>query len=147
MPFVTQRSALSNGWRMKVVHIITSLKMGGAEMMLLRLLQQLNGTDYDPYVIGLSEAGDISDPILELGVPVDALGTRKGMPDPSVLWSIARTLRRVKPDAVQTWMYHADLVGAVAARFGGNPPVAWGLHHSDLSPQFIKRPTLMTAKA
>ena len=132
---------------MKVVHIITSLKMGGAEVMLLRLLQQLRGGDYDPYVIGLSTPGDISDQLTELGIPVEALGTRKGVPDPATLWSIASTMRRVRPDAVQTWMYHSDLAGALAARLAGNPPVAWGLHHSNLSPEFIKRSTLWTAKA
>src|SRR5215207_8769604 len=131
---------------MKVVHIITSLKMGGAEVMLLRLLQQLRGRDYDPYMIGLSTPGDISDRLAEMGIPADALGSRKGVPDPATLWTIAHTLRRVRPDVVQTWMYHSDLIGALAARLAGNPPVAWGLHHSNLSPEFIKRSTLWTAR-
>ena len=43
-------------------------------------------------------------------------------------------------------MYHSDLIGALAARLAGNPPVAWGLHHSNLSPEFIKRSTLWTAR-
>jgi glycosyltransferase involved in cell wall biosynthesis len=35
----------------------------------------------------------------------------------------------------------------LAARAAGNVPVAWGLHHSNLSPAFIKRSTLLTARA
>ena len=83
---------------MKVVHIITSVKPGGAEIMLLRLLEQLRSTDYDPYVIGLSTAGDVSERIEKLGIPVDALGVRKGVPDPSSVLKVA--LRRDSSDRV-----------------------------------------------
>jgi len=132
---------------MKVVHVITALKAGGAEVMLLRLLQQLRGTGYDPYVVGLAGPGEVSDQISALGVPVTALGGRRGVPDPSAVVNVARILRRVRPDVVQTWMYHSDLVGGLAARVAGNPRVAWGLHHSNLSPEFNKRSTLMTVRA
>lgn len=132
---------------MKVVHVITSLKTGGAEVMLLRLLQQLAGSAYEPHVIGLSTPGDVSAALDNMGIPTYALGSRKGVPDPSVVLAVAKIMRRVRPDVVQTWMYHSDLIGAMAARIAGNPPVAWGLHHSNLSPAFIKRSTLWTAKA
>jgi glycosyltransferase involved in cell wall biosynthesis len=131
---------------MKVVHVVTGLRTGGAEIMLLRLLEQLRHTDLDPYVIGLTDQGEVSDQIQALGVPLEELGGRRGVPDPSAVWKIARTLRRVRPDVVQTWMYHSDLIGGLAARAAGSPPVAWGLHHSNLSPQFNKRSTLLTAR-
>jgi glycosyltransferase involved in cell wall biosynthesis len=69
------------------------------------------------------------------------------VPDPATMRRVIRHLRRIRPDVIQTWMYHSDLIGALAARAAGNPPVAWGLHHSNLSPAFIKRSTLMTARA
>jgi glycosyltransferase involved in cell wall biosynthesis len=131
---------------MKVVHVITALKPGGAEVMLLRLLQHTRRADYDPYVIGLAGPGEISDQIAEMGIPVTALGGRRSVPDPAALVKVTRILRRFRPDVVQTWMYHADLVGGMAARAAGNPPVAWGLHHSDLSPEFNRRSTLLTAR-
>ena len=67
---------------MKVVHIITSVKTGGAELMLLRLLKQLGKSGYDSHVVGLSSAGDISDQLTALGIPVDVLNSRRGVPDP-----------------------------------------------------------------
>jgi glycosyltransferase involved in cell wall biosynthesis len=134
------------GTRMKVVHVITGLKMGGAEVMLLRLLKQLRSHDYDPYVVGLTEPGPVSDEIVGLGVPLEALSAKRGAPGPATVYSVARILRRVRPDVVQTWMYHSDLIGGLAARAAGNPPVAWGLHHSNLSPAFNKRSTLVTAR-
>jgi glycosyltransferase involved in cell wall biosynthesis len=48
---------------------------------------------------------------------------------------------------MQTWMYHADLVGGLAARLAGNIPVAWGIRHSDLSSETSSRMTHLTVKA
>lgn len=135
---------------MKVVHVITSTHTGGAEVMLLRLLQQLRrnaDVDYNPYVVCLDEPGAISPQIEALDIPVESLNARRGVPKPTIVTRVARILRREKPDVVQTWMYHADLIGGLAARMAGNIPVAWGLHNSNLSPSFSKRSTLLTARA
>jgi glycosyltransferase involved in cell wall biosynthesis len=132
---------------MKVAHVITNLSIGGAEMMLLRLLSALQGREHEAHVICLRHGGIVADRIEALGVPVERLGARPGLPNPAVIIRIAHLLRRIKPDVVQTWMYHADLFGGLAAQAAGAPPVAWGLHHSTLSPAYNKRSTLLTARA
>ncbi len=132
---------------MKVAHVITSLTIGGAEMMLLRLLSALQGREHQAHVICLRHGGIVADRIEALGVPVERLGARPGLPNPAVIVRIAHLLRRIQPDVVQTWMYHADLFGGLAAQAAGAPPVAWGLHHSTLSPAYNKRSTLLTARA
>src|SRR5262249_17338142 len=80
------RSGGSMGRRMKVGHIITGLRTGGAEVMLLRLLKQLRTYDYDPYVVGLTEPGPVSDEIVKLGVPLEALSARRGAPGPAAVY-------------------------------------------------------------
>jgi glycosyltransferase involved in cell wall biosynthesis len=47
---------------------------------------------------------------------------------------------------MQTWMYHADLVGGLAAQLVGNIPVAWGIRHSDLNSETSSRLTHLTVK-
>ncbi len=98
-------------------------------------------------VVSLTDVGTVGERIRELGVSVTALGMRRGRPDPRALWRLAALLRRVRPDLVQTWMYHADLVGGVAAKLAGRLPVAWGIRQSNLHPAHSERTTIWTARA
>ncbi len=131
---------------MRVTYVITGLGTGGAEMMLLKLLQSLDRSRFEPSVITLTDKGDIGPCIEALGIPVVALGMRRGMPNPLALFTLVRHLRRIKPDLVSTWMYHADLLGALAARLAGCRSVVWGLRHSNLSKADNKRSTLLVVK-
>ena len=82
-----------------------------------------------------------------LGVPVQALNMPRGTPDPRGVWRLARLIRHYNPDVIQTWMYHADLIGGLAARIAGGGPVIWNIRHSNLHPKETKKSTIWTAKA
>src|SRR6187551_1719532 len=98
-----------------VAHVITGLGQGGAEMMLLKLLQQTDRTQFSVRVVSLLDPpGPVADRVRALGIPVDALGIGRRVPNPAGLWRLARLLRATRPDVVQTWMYHGDLVGGLA---------------------------------
>lgn len=111
-----------------VLHVITGLGAGGAEEMLHRLLWAERTAPRAIQVVSLTDIGPVGRRIQTLGVPVVCLGMRPGHPRLSALWRLVRLLRRVRPDLVQTWMYHADLLGGIAARLAGLP-VVWGIHH------------------
>lgn len=134
----------------KITHIISDLATGGAEMMLYKLLSCMDGAAFENEVISLTNTGPVGEKIQMLGVPVRALGMRRGVPSPwdSMLAArLAYWLRRSRPDVVQTWMYHADLIGGLASELAGDTPVVWGVHHSYLDPQHSRRTTIWTAKA
>lgn len=132
---------------MRVTLVITNLATGGAEAMLLKLLTNLDRARFQPTVISLVGMGEVGPRIAALGVPVHALGMRRGgVPGPRALRRLARLLRQCQPDVVHTWMYHADLLGGLAARAVGCRRVIWGLRHSNLSKTENKRSTLWVAR-
>jgi len=116
----------------RVVHVITGLLVGGAEVMLARLLSAFDET-VENHVVSLAAEGPMAAVIRAQGVPVLALGLSSG---PSALAGLPRLvgiLRELRPDVVHTWMYHADLLGGLAARMVG-VPVVWALHNTTLDP-------------
>jgi glycosyltransferase involved in cell wall biosynthesis len=113
---------------LKIVHIIVGLDIGGAELALKRLIEALiDSPNYHHRVISLTTVGDVGAQMQALGVEVHAIGMRSARDIPFILWELTRLLRAIKPDVVQTWMYHADLLGGLAARLAGISNVVWGI--------------------
>jgi glycosyltransferase involved in cell wall biosynthesis len=131
----------------KILHIITGLSSGGAEIMLWRVLSEMDPACFENEVISLTNLGEIAEKVRDLGIPVRALGMRRGIPNPFLAIRLARWIRSLKPHVVQTWMYHANLLGGLAAHFAGDVPLVWGIHHTDLDLRRNKRLTIWTAKA
>lgn len=129
----------------KICHIISNLNAGGAETMLLRLLQATDQTQYPSTVISLSDIGPIGQEIAQAGITVKSLGMKHVLFGPLALIPLVRMLRQVQPDVIHTWMYHADLFGGLAARFVGKPPVVWAVHHATLNPETTRRTTIFIA--
>lgn len=127
-----------------IVHIITGLNRGGAEHALFRLLTQ----EPDPArvrVVSLTDGGIFQQRLERLGVPVTCLHMRAGRLSPLKWWRLVRLLKAWQPRLVQTWMYHADLLGGMAAVVA-RIPVCWGVRHSDLSREGNKATTLLVAR-
>jgi glycosyltransferase involved in cell wall biosynthesis len=115
----------------KLVFIITGLSTGGAENMQFSLLKRIDRKKFACHVISLTDVGEIGVRMEALGIPVEALGMFRGMPDPIRFVQLIGRLRRIKPDIVHTWMYHANLMGGLAARVARIPAVIWGIRSSD----------------
>ena len=127
----------------KVMHVITGLSTGGAEMMLARLLSSVERNFVTPSVVSLTNMGEVGTSIEAGGVAVRALGISRRMPSPNALYRLRSTMREFDPDVVQCWMYHADLLGGIAARSLGIPAI-WSLRQSNLSREANSMPTLLT---
>jgi glycosyltransferase involved in cell wall biosynthesis len=130
-----------------VVHIIAGLETDGAETVLHRLTSRMNPKRFSNQVISLTTLGPMAAKLEASGVQVRALGMHAGVPNPVYVARLASWLRFAKPHVVQTWMYHADFLGGLAAKLAGSAPVVWGIHHSNLDRGQNKRLTIWTAKA
>ncbi|MGE0515462.1 MAG: glycosyltransferase [Hyphomicrobiaceae bacterium] len=114
-------------------------------MLLYRLLDKMRARDIQSTVYSLGDYGLYGPRIAELGVEVRQLGMRPTIPNPMKVLELASWLREFRPNVVQTWMYHADLLGGVAARLADKIPVVWGVRHSDLDPALTKNATMLVA--
>ena len=128
----------------KIVHIITGLNNGGAEMMLYKLLLNIDKSKYNIEVISMTDDGVFADKIRELDIKVTSLNMKRGIPS---LRGIFKSVQIVKgSDFVQTWMYHADLFGFIVCKIAGIKNIIWGIHHSNLDKDKNKRLVLIIAK-
>jgi glycosyltransferase involved in cell wall biosynthesis len=130
----------------KIIHLITDLDTGGAEMMLFKLVSNMNPKEYDNQVISLTNNGAIGEKLQSMGVPVFTLGMRRGIISISGMRRLFQIIKKRKPDIIQTWMYHSDLIGGIIALLAGSVPVVWNIRQSNLEPSLNKKTTIMTAK-
>jgi glycosyltransferase involved in cell wall biosynthesis len=97
----------------RVLHIISGLEIGGAEMMLLKLLTA-SRSSWDSVVVSLKDEGRIGSAIRQLGVPLECLGLRTFSPDPRLFLSLRRTVKKFRPQIIQGWMPHGNFASSIA---------------------------------
>jgi len=128
----------------RVLHIITGLGDGGAEGVLYRLCRYDTKTNH--IIVSLMDEGKYGSMLQDLGIEVYCLNMPAGKPTISGLWKLLGLIRRSRPDLVQTWMYHGDLIGGVVAKFAGVKKVFWNVRHTTLQRGKSKPSTIMAAK-
>lgn len=119
---------------MIVIHIISNLNRGGAELMLLRIIKKMkqNYPEIENIVISLSKNGELERDFKSSGVTVYSYSLNRFKLFPAV-FKIHNQLRKIKPDIIQTWMVHADVLGGIIGRFAGIKRVIWGVRTTDYS--------------
>jgi glycosyltransferase involved in cell wall biosynthesis len=123
----------------KIVFIISGLEMGGAENMLYKLLTHIDRARFEAMVVSLTGLGEYGPRIQALGIPVVALEMRTPWKALVAFPRLVQLLRKFRPALVHTWLYHADLIGGVAARLAGVSHVCWGIRNSNLNEDSLGR--------
>lgn len=119
---------------MKITHVIIGLGIGGAELMLKRLVEGLSGKDDMQHsVISLTDLGPVGEQLQDKGISVIALGMKSPLSLPNTFFKLRREIEKQKPDIIQTWMYHADFLGGLAAKSLGNNNIIWGIRTTDVT--------------
>lgn len=133
---------------MKIIYIITGLATGGAERALYNLLNEGLAERFDCHVISLIDEGTIGPQIQALQVPVSSLGMRNGRPTVSSLLQLRRIVREFKPDVVQGWMYHGNLMARLARTLSpGRPALCWNIRQTLYGIGYEKKMTQMVIRA
>jgi hypothetical protein len=112
--------------------------------MLYKLLSSMDQHRFRSEVVTFSDVGAVGRKIIsDLGIPVFCLSPGGCRQTASGAMGLLSHFSRSRPHLIQTWMYHANLLGGIAGRALGRP-VIWSIRHgslADLKPltHFISR--------
>lgn len=128
---------------LRITFVVTGLDVGGAEMMLWKLISGLDRRRFEPYLLSLNSQATYMLPAFErLGVRCRLL---EGRPDGRRMPSIRRLaeeLRSTRPDVIQAWMYHANIAATLAAAWARlDAPVLWNIRATLMERKKEKRLT------
>lgn len=110
----------------RIAFCITELDPGGAERALVELVTRLDPARFSPAVFCLGPRGKLAEVLEAAGIPVTSLGA-KGLRHFGVVFRLSRALRQFRPVILQTWLFHANLLGRIAGRFAGVPIIVSGI--------------------
>lgn len=118
-----------------MVHVITNFAgMGGAEMMLARLIQYTEH-QYEHVIIALMKTSEVYQSTLDrcqahYGLDWNGINTL------GTVSKLRTLLKKLQPATVQCWMYHANALTSLSIiGLAQKPNVVWGIHHSLASPK------------
>ncbi len=129
-----------------ITHVINGLYTGGAEMMLYKLLSEMDRERFEARVITLIGGDSLRTRVEKLGIEVHSLGMTRSYPSLRATIRLAKLLRERPPALVQTWMYHSDLMGGVVAKLLTKAPIVWNLQASNIVNHPDNKTTLLTIK-
>ncbi|MGG4604869.1 glycosyltransferase [Paenalcaligenes sp. Me131] len=112
-----------------VVHIISGLGQGGAEAVLFRLVTASN-PNAQHIVISMGGEDIYGERLRQAGITLYCLHMGGVLGLIPGFFKLRNLLKSLRPDVVQTWMYHADLIGGMAARSAGVKRIVWGIRNS-----------------
>jgi len=129
---------------MKILHIIVGLNDGGAEVNLFKICK------YDKknvhIIVSLMDLGKYGKVLIQMGIKVYCLNMHENNYSILKFFNLVKFIFQQKPDLVQTWMYHADLIGSLAASIAGVKNIFWNIRSSNLDHIKTKKRTIWIAK-
>lgn len=115
--------------RIKILYLIGTLDIGGAEGQLVALARGLDRTRFEPVVFCLTATGPLAAELEAAGIRVVGFGLRglRLWRHPlRVLWAIGAVViavRRERPRIIQGVLFHAYVLAALAGRLAGVPHI------------------------
>jgi len=132
---------------MKIVHIINSLKKGGAEGNLYRLCKFHKKKYKDKVkiiIITLINNGFYESELKKIGISIYSLNFNENNKSLDIIKKILKFRKLIKnqsPDIIQSWMYHANFLTLfIQKKFYDK--LFWNIRHSELNLKISKKLTI-----
>ncbi len=123
----------------RILYLIVTLPVGGAEEHLLSLVRNLDRNRFDPTVCCIGRSGPIGKEIETAGTRVVELGKlQKGGYDGRIVSVLQEVLRNERISLLHAHLYHANMYGRLAAFREGVPAVC-SIHNTYVRPKPHRR--------
>ena len=133
---------------MKIIHIINSLKKGGAEGNLFRLCEfqkKKYKNKIDITIITLIDNGFYKSDLKKMGIRVFSLKInlkKKFFDFISKIIELRKFIKKKNPNIIQSWMYHSNFITLFIPKFFYNK-LFWNIRHSELNFKISKKITIL----
>jgi len=139
--------SLAKREKIRIVHVIAALNVGGTEMMLYKLLSRMRRGRFENIVITLKEKGELSEDFESQSIRVYNVGGMGGILRISALIRSLKILREINPDIIQGWLVHGNLVAQIASIFlPYRLSTLWNIRYTALPKVETKNSTLLIIK-
>ena len=108
--------------RIKVLHLITSLEVGGAQHGMLLGLPRFNNDQYEHVICSIMDRMQMASQFRASGIEVHSLGLNKKT-DIGVAFRLRALLNELRPDILHTYLLHGNVLGRIIGRLTGVPVI------------------------
>jgi len=99
----------------KIVHIISNLSIGGAQLLMFDILSNIQKEDDIDITLITIDSGFYIEKFKKAGIKVIDIKS-KGLVNPSIFFRLKKILKEIQPDIVHTHLLKADFYGRLAAK-------------------------------
>ena len=134
---------MSQREKIKVVHIITKLELGGAQVNTIHTYENLDPEEFETFLIS-GPGGILTDKVLKKEnfiIIKNLVRELNPFKDLIAFFQLRRVLKKIRPQIVHTHSSKAGIIGRLAAYFARVPVIIHSVHGFSFSPfqSFLKR--------
>ncbi|MBK6774164.1 MAG: glycosyltransferase [Ignavibacteria bacterium] len=112
----------------KIVHIISNLSLGGAQILLFDILCKLKVYKDLELTLITIDSGEYIEKYKNAGIKIIDIG-EKGLINPKIYFKLKKVIESLKPDIVHTHLNKADFYGRIAAKRSNVPLIISTCHN------------------
>jgi len=100
----------------KILYLVNSSEIGGAEKSLLLLIDNIDRTKFEISTVCLKGAGIFTEELKIRNIPVFIFNIKK---KPFSIFGVYMIIKRIKPDIIQSFLFVSNIIGRIAGKLAG----------------------------
>jgi len=130
----------------KIIHLISGLGIGGAEKQLSQLVALSNPAEFKHIVVSMQDLGKMGPNLVEKNIVLYTLNMKRGRISLLGILKLIKILFKERPYILQTWLYHADLLGLLVGKLLRTPKIIWNVRCSNMDVKYYSKLTALVVK-